>query len=211
MALFQKQPVNNDTMPLYSVGANRNVLIIGLGNPGKKYQDTRHNIGFMVIDEFAKANDFPAWTLKKDISAQVSVKNLGENRVVLAKPQTLMNLSGQAAQAVQKFYRVYNPSTLAVYDELAIPFGQLRTRVGGSDAGHNGVKSLIQHLDDGFGRLRIGIGSNLAAKKDPADFVLAKFSKDEQKILESLVREATAVVTEFIFSGQLPHDTRSVF
>jgi PTH1 family peptidyl-tRNA hydrolase len=210
MALFQKQPVTNSQTPLYTVGANKSVLIIGLGNPGAKYEGTRHNVGFAVVDEFAKANGFPAWTNKKDAKAAVSVHNLGETRVILVKPQTYMNLSGQAAQAIQKFYQVYNPSTMAVYDELAIPFGQLRTRSGGSDAGHNGVKSLIQHLGEDFGRLRIGINNQHADKTDAEKFVLAKFTKEEQAEVDKIIKEANVMITEFIFSGQLPHDTRKI-
>ena len=121
-----------------------------------------------------------------------------------------MNDSGQAAQAVQRFYRVYNQNTLAVYDELAIPFGQLRSRLGGSDAGHNGVKSLIEHIGDDFGRLRIGIGSEVSKKADAANFVLGKFTKEEQESLPLVIKEANAMITEYIFGGSLPHDTRSV-
>jgi peptidyl-tRNA hydrolase, PTH1 family len=209
MALFQKKPQVQTGAPLYTIGSNKTLLIIGLGNPGKEYASSRHNIGFDVLDEFGKKNDFPNWVTKKDLKCQLAVSNLGENRVVLCKPDTFMNNSGQAAQAVQHFYRVYNQNTLAVYDELAIPFGQLRTRLGGSDAGHNGVKSLIQHLGDDFGRLRVGIGSNISAKADAADFVLGKFSQKEQGSLPMISREAVAIITEFIFGGSLPHETRT--
>ena len=209
MGLFQKKPVAV-TLPLYTIGNIRTVLILGLGNPGKKYAGTRHNIGFAIIDDFAQKNEFPGWTTRKDLKCQLTMANLGENRVILGKPTTFMNLSGEALQAVQHFYRVYNPQTLAVYDELAIPFGQLRTRLGGSDAGHNGVKSLIQHLGKDFGRLRIGVGNNIAKKADAADFVLGKFTKDEKEKLPLILRELNALITEFIFSGILPHDTRTV-
>lgn len=210
MALFQKKPQVSSELPLYTIGAHKTVLIIGLGNPGKEFVGTRHNIGFAILDEFAAKNDFPGWLAKKDLKCELTVQNLGENRVVLCRPQTFMNNSGEAAQAVQRFYRVYNPQTLAVYDELAIQFGQLRTRVGGSDAGHNGVKSLIQHLGADFGRLRVGVDSKVAKKADAADYVLGKFTKEEQKCLPQITREANAVITEFIFGGQLPHETRDV-
>ncbi len=210
MALFQKKPQVSDNMPLYTIGANKTVLIIGLGNPGKQYDDTRHNIGYEVLDHFAQKNDFPAWMVKKDLKCEQTISNLGQNRVILCKPTTFMNLSGEAAQAIQHFYRVYNPQTLAVYDELAIPFGQLRTRLGGTDAGHNGVKSLIAHLGEGFGRLRIGIDSEISAKADSADFVLGKFTKEEQTTVPKILREANALITEYIFGGQLPHDTRTI-
>ena len=210
MALFQKKPQVQSSAPLYTLGANKTVLIIGLGNPGKEYDSSRHNIGFAVLDEFAIKNDFPGWVAKKDLKCQLTSQNMGENRVILCKPATFMNNSGEAAQAVQRFYRVYNQNTLAVYDELAIPFGSLRTRLGGSDAGHNGVKSLIQHIGDDFGRLRIGVGSDMAKKADTADFVLSKFDKKELADLPLIIREANAVITEYIFSGLLPLETRAV-
>src|SRR3989344_8668133 len=181
MGLFQKKPVAV-TLPLYTIGNIRTVLILGLGNPGKKKAGTRHNIGFAIIDDFAQKNECPGWTTRKDLKCQLTMANLGENRVILGKPTTFMNLSGEALQAIQHFYRVYNQNTLAVYDELAILFGQLRTRLGGSDAGHNGVKSLTQHLGEDFGRLRIGIGSERTQKAEASDFVLSKFSKVEQEI-----------------------------
>lgn len=210
MALFQKQPIS-DSAPLYTIGGSGPiVLIVGLGNPGRKYDGTRHNVGFAAVDEFATRNDFPAWTLKKDMNCHLSIKNLSAKRVILCKPYTYMNQSGQAAQAVQRFYRIYNPTTLAVYDELALPFGSLRSRVGGNDAGHNGVKSLIQHIGEDFGRLRIGIGSEQAAKRDAADFVLSQFSKAEQKQLPMILQEADVMIGEYVFNGQLPHDTRSI-
>lgn len=220
MALFQRKLQTSDNLPLYTLGTNKSFLIIGLGNPGQEYAGSRHNIGFAVLDEFAANNDFPGWTVKKDLSCQLTIQNSGQNRVILCKPTTFMNNSGQAAQAVQHFYKVYNQSTLAIYDELAIPFGALRTRLGGSDAGHNGVKSLIQYIGNDFGRLRIGIGTKIStqadlsakapAKADAADFVLGKFSKQEQANLPPITREAGVLITEFIFSGELPHQTRSV-
>jgi PTH1 family peptidyl-tRNA hydrolase len=121
----------------------------------------------------------------------------------------LYELSGEGAQAVQHFYKVYNLKTLAVYDELAIKFGQLRTRAGGADAGHNGVKSLIQHMGEDFSRLRIGIGNEFSEKADAADFVLGKFTKEEQEHLDPILREANSLINEFIFGG-LSHETRNV-
>lgn len=210
MALFQKKPNTSSSVPLYTLGANKTILIIGLGNPGRQYDGTRHNIGFAVLDKFARDNDFPVWITKKDLVCELTINNLGETRVILIKPTTFMNNSGQAASAVQHFYKVYNQNTVAVYDELAITFGSLRSRVGGSDAGHNGVKSLIEHVGDDFGRLRIGIGSDVSAKANDSDFVLGKFNKDERGHLPAILNEASVMVTEYIFSGQLPHETRTV-
>ncbi len=210
MALFQKKPLVTSSAPLYTIGDSRTKLIIGLGNVGKDYAGTRHNVGFVAVEEFAKANNFPAWLAKKDLKAEITIGNLGNQRVILARPTTLMNRSGQAAQAIQRFYRIYNQDTLVVYDELVIPFGQLRTRLGGSDAGHNGVKSLIVQIGEDFGRLRIGIGSNLAKKKSGSDFVLAKFSKTEQGRLPLILKEASALIGEYIVSDNLNPETRTI-
>lgn len=210
MALFQRNPHEMSKLPLFTLGSNKDVLIVGLGNPGKEYEDTRHNIGFEVVEEFAKQNDFPTWTKKNDLKCEMTINNIGQCRVILVKPTTFMNLSGQAMQAVQKFYRVYNLSSLVIHDELAIPFGQIRTRVGGSDAGHNGIKSLIQYIGDDFGRLRIGVGSEIADKSDAAEFVLKKFSKEEQGKLPKIISEAASKIDSYIASGELPHETRTV-
>lgn len=136
--------------------------------------------------------------------------NLGDSRVILCKPTAYMNNSGEAAKAVQHFYKVYNPQTLAVYDELAIPFGQLRTRLGGADAGHNGVKSLIAHTGEDFGRLRIGIGSENSGKADAANFVLSKFSKEEQAKLPLILREANSLINDYLFGEGLVSRTLNV-
>jgi PTH1 family peptidyl-tRNA hydrolase len=177
MALFQRKMDASGGSSLYTVGMSKNILIVGLGNPGKKYDGTRHNIGFEVLDNFVKKNEFSGWMSKKDLKCDVATATMGSTRVILCKPTTFMNVSGEAAQAVQRFYRIYNSGTLVVYDELAIPFGSLRTRVGGSDAGHNGVESLISHLGDDFNRLRIGTGNELSKKADASNFVLGKFTK----------------------------------
>lgn len=210
MALFQKKFESGNTQPLYTIGNSKTVLIIGLGNVGKDYTGTRHNIGFEVLDYFAVKNEFPDWISKKDLKCHITSHMLGTNRVLLCKPTTFMNLSGEAAQAVQHFYRVYNPETVAVYDELAITFGQIRARVGGESAGHNGIKSLMEHISEDFGRLRIGIGSEVSKKAEADKFVLGKFSKVEQGHLPAIMQETNAMLTEFIFGGKLPHDTRTV-
>jgi peptidyl-tRNA hydrolase, PTH1 family len=210
MGLLQRKPLVGTNLPLYTIGSNKSLIVIGMGNPGSKYNGTRHNVGFAVLDQFAKSHDSSPWVDKKDLNGQISTLNMGVSRVILIKPTTFMNNSGLAAQAIQHFFKVYNKQTLAVYDELAIPFGQIRTRVGGQDAGHNGVKSLIAHIGEDFGRLRVGVGSDLATKKDAADFVLSKFSKEEQGSMALVLGEASALISEFIFSGELPHDTRVV-
>lgn len=209
MALLTKRPITETVMPLYTLSASKTTLIVGLGNPGPEYDHTRHNIGFVAVDTFAEENDFEPWVNKKDLKSLITQKTLGETRVILAKPTTFMNLSGEAVQAIAAFYKIGIDNILVVADELDIPFGQLRMRTGGSAAGHNGVKSVIQHLGEDFGRIRIGIGPKLHEQQDSADFVLAKFSKAEQEKIPSLTRETSAILTETIYGGQLHPETRS--
>ena len=209
MALLQKRPITESITPLYTLSASKTILIVGLGNPEDEYAGTRHNIGFAAVDAFHGANDFEPWVNKKDLKCHLSSKTMGATRVLLAKPTTYMNNSGEAAQAITAFYKLGPDQVIAVYDELDIPFGQIRTRLGGSAAGHNGVKSLIQHLSEDFNRMRIGIGPKTPEQIDSADFVLARFSKAEQERLGDLTRETSALLTEIIYGGQLMPETRS--
>jgi PTH1 family peptidyl-tRNA hydrolase len=210
MGLFQERPSTGDNAPLYTTGMNKTVLIVGLGNIGKEYNNTRHNIGFEIIDFFAAKHGFDPWVSKKDQFCVTTSKTIGSTRVILCKPTTYMNESGRALQAVQRFYKIANSSTLVVYDELDIHFGQLRTRIGGGSAGHNGVKSLIAHCGDDFGRLRIGIGPNSSAHIDSADFVLAAFGKKDTAMIPLLLIEANSILSEYAHNaGQLQEETRS--
>jgi PTH1 family peptidyl-tRNA hydrolase len=209
MGLFQKKPQVSSSAPLYTVGLQKTLLVVGLGNIGKEYHGTRHNIGFAAIDEFASRLDFPSWVEKKDLKGYVSTQTVGDTRVILLKPTTFMNLSGEAVQAVSHFYKVPPEQILVVHDELDIPFGQIRTRMGGSDAGNNGVKSIIQQIGDGFGRIRVGVRNELAEKAASKDFVLGKFDKKEQEHLPELLRETTAILSEYAHGQPLAHETRS--
>lgn len=209
MGLLQKKPQTISSIPSYRIGTEKTLLIIGLGNPGKEFKGTRHNIGFEVVDNLAKKLDFPGWTAKKDLKSELTQHTVGQSRVILIKPTTFMNLSGEAALAVIKFYKIPDSQILAVYDELDIPFGQIRTRVGGSSAGHKGVKSLIQHLGDNFGRIRIGTQNKISVKQPSEEFVLDKFTKEEQGELPNLLQEANSLLSEYIYSGKLTSETRS--
>lgn len=211
MGLFSKKPIQTSShAPMYTLGNQKTVVIIGLGNPGKEYDGTRHNIGFDCLDAFVAAHtEFSGWVQKKDLRCSTASGILGSTRIIAVKPTTFMNESGQAARAVQHFFKVSNADTLVIHDELDIPFGQIRSRVGGGSAGHNGIKSLAAHLGNDFGRLRIGINSQHRVKNDEVDFVLKQFSKDEQALMPSLQKEVNALVTEYIFGDALPAETRS--
>jgi PTH1 family peptidyl-tRNA hydrolase len=210
MSLFQNRPQVSDTIQFYTLGQNKTVLIVGLGNPGKEYDGTRHNIGFACVDAFVKANNFDPWIEKKDLKCWQASATLGDTRVIAIKPNTFMNLSGEAVQAVMHFYKISPDKFIVVHDELDIPYGQLRMRRGGSSAGHNGLKSIIQHLNDNFARVRVGIGPKEPEQIDSADFVLGKFNTEQQSHMPELTREASAVLSEFAYGdGQLLNETRN--
>jgi len=210
MGLFQNRPQTGETVHYYTLGQNKTTLVVGLGNLGPEYDHTRHNIGFACLDAFAKANDFDRWLAKKDLKCHLTSATLGETRVILIKPTTFMNLSGEAVQAVMQFYKIDPHKVIIVHDELDIPFGQIRLRVGGGSAGHNGLKSIIQHVGGDFARVRIGIGPKEPEHIDTADFVLQKFPQAQQKHHHELTREVNAILSEYIYGdGQLPTETRN--
>jgi PTH1 family peptidyl-tRNA hydrolase len=210
MGLFAKRPILDSSAPLYSLGLNTTVLIVGLGNPGEEYDGTRHNIGFEVLDNFARKQGFPAWVLKKDMHCHQTSHTLGTSRVILCKPVTFMNESGRAVKETQHFYKINNEKTLVVYDELALDFGCLRTRSGGSSAGHNGIKSVTQACGESFGRLRVGIGPKKHKEMDTNDFVLGKFGKSQAEHMPELLQETNAVLSEYAHgAGELLAETRS--
>src|SRR5665213_742683 len=192
MALFARRPQTSNVSSLYTVGLNNTIAVIGLGNIGKQYEQTRHNIGFNCIDNFALSNEFPGWVLKKDLKAAVSIKTLGDSRVILMKPTTLMNLSGDAVSGLVQFYKIPATNILVVHDDLDIQFGKIRSKQGGSSAGHNGVQSVINAIGVDFSRLRIGIGPKIPAQIDSADFVLQKFTAGEAKHLSNLYLESVS-------------------
>lgn len=210
MSLFQNRPQTSDPVNYITVGLNKTLLLVGLGNPGSEYDTTRHNIGFACLDAFVSATStMQPWIHKKDLKCLLSSGQMGDTRVIAIKPTTFMNLSGEAVQAVSNFYRVQLEQTIVVHDELDIDFGQIRMRVGGSAAGHNGIKSVTQHLGEGYGRIRIGIGPKLPEQIDSADFVLQKFNKQQVGHMPELIREVSAVLSELVYGAELQAETRN--
>lgn len=210
MAWLQKRPQVSDAVQFYTVGLSKTVLLVGLGNPGAEYDLTRHNIGFYCLDNFvSKTSEMSDWMLKKDLKCALSSGQVGTTRVIAIKPQTFMNLSGEAVQATAHFYKIPLEHIVVVHDELDIDFGQIRLRTGGSAAGHNGIKSVTQQIGEAYGRVRIGIGPKKPARIDSADFVLQKFTADEQAQLPALSREVTAILSEYVYGANLPQETRS--
>lgn len=210
MSWLTQRPQTSDPVNYYTVGMNKTVLLVGLGNPGKEYEETRHNVGFMCLDEFvAETDEMEDWVQKKDLKCLMSSGRVGENRVIAIKPATFMNLSGEAVQAALNFYKINPEHTAVIHDELDIDFGQIRLRQGGSDAGHNGIKSVTEHIGEGYGRIRIGVGPKIPEKIKSEDFVLQKFNAEQQKQLPNLKREVLAIVNEYLYGAGLPHDTRN--
>lgn len=160
-------------------------LFVGLGNPGAKYAMNRHNVGFMAVDRIAADHGFPPWRSK--FQAELSEGRLGGEKVVLLKPQTFMNLSGQAVGEAMRFYRLEPADLVVFHDELDLAPGRLRVKTGGGHAGHNGLRSLHQHVGEGYQRVRIGIG-HPGHRERVTGWVLADFAKADRDWLEDLLR-----------------------
>ncbi len=159
-------------------------IVIGQGNPESKYDGTRHNVGFAALDHYAYQKD-AAFQSKPKFDADIATIDTDNDKVLLVKPTTYYNETGRAARALADFYKVDTTDILVIHDELALPFGTLRTRDKGSDAGNNGIKSLNAHLGEQYRRIRVGIWNDTADKQDAVDFVLGKFSSDESNKLQS--------------------------
>lgn len=174
-------------------------LIVGLGNPGKEYERTRHNIGFAVIDAFARLHNIAV--TKREGQALIGDGRVGDTRVFLMKPQTFMNLSGQSVAAFLRQRPLAHADILVVTDDIALPIGKLRLRMEGSAGGHNGLKSLIAHLHgQTFPRLRFGVG----APRDSSvqiDFVLGQFSRAEQREVDETTDRAVAALELWVQEG----------
>jgi peptidyl-tRNA hydrolase, PTH1 family len=210
MSWLMRRPQTSDPVNYVTIGLNKNILLVGLGNPGKKYESTRHNAGFMCIDEFVgKTDEMDKWMAKKDLKCLLSTGRIGQNRVLAVKPATYMNLSGEAVRAVMNFYKIHPDNVAVIHDELDIDFGQIRLRKGGSSAGHNGIKSVTEAIGEDYARVRIGVGPKTPVKMKSEDFVLQDFSPEQQKQLPNLKREVLAIISEYLYGAELPHDTRN--
>jgi PTH1 family peptidyl-tRNA hydrolase len=174
-------------------------LIAGLGNPGDKYARNRHNIGFMIVDEIARAYNFPSFRVK--YQGLLSEGTIDGTKVVLLKPQTYMNLSGQSVAAAAKFYKIPVNRIIALHDELDLAPGKMRVKTGGGNAGHNGLKSMQAHLNSpDFVRVRLGIG-HPGDKDRVSGYVLSDFAKSEANWLNLLI-EAVSDYAPLLLRGQ---------
>lgn len=171
-------------------------LIAGLGNPGRQYENTRHNVGFHVIDLLAERRGIKLKKLKFH-----SLYGEGGG-LVLLKPQTFMNLSGQAVSAAQRFYKLPPERVLVVFDDVSLPAGKLRVRVSGSDGGHNGIKDILYHMgSDAFPRVKVGVGGKPHPDMDLADHVLSGFSPEEAALMREAVSRAADAAERILKEG----------
>ncbi|MGH7890229.1 MAG: aminoacyl-tRNA hydrolase [Thermodesulfobacteriota bacterium] len=175
------------------------ILVVGLGNPGREYSLSKHNIGFMVLDELSAR--LGVGLDRVGFTSVYGEALVGQKRIVLLKPQTYMNRSGKAISEFVRFFKILTGDVISVYDEMDLPLGSLKIKAGGGSAGHKGVESIINSLgDDGFIRVRVGIGKH-AQKSENVNHVLSRFKKEEKKIVDDALERAADAVLEIIARG----------
>lgn len=194
--LFGRQPELADEFD--EMNDAERFLIVGLGNPGRKYRGNRHNIGFMAVDALAAA--YKIESSKVQNKAIVGNGRIQNQNVIIAKPQTYMNGSGDSVGPLARFYKVSPENVLVVYDELDLPFGTIRLREKGGAGGHNGMKSIINHLGQEFPRVRLGIGRPPGQMPVPA-YVLQDFGKDDLPLLDDVLAEAVRAIETYLREG----------
>lgn len=177
-------------------------LIVGLGNPGEKYKTTWHNLGFLAIEKLAKEFDFGKFKLGKKLNAEIAVGKIGSEKIILAEPQTYMNNSGLAVQAVAQFYKIDPIDIIVVHDDIDLPLGKIRIAHDSSAGGHNGVKSIIEHLNTKeFVRIKIGSQTENTTKIGALDYVLERISKADRKLIDETIKKTTSVIKEVVEFG----------
>ena len=175
-------------------------LIVGLGNPGARYENTRHNVGFWAIDELSRRSD--AAVRKIRFHALTADAVVGSQGVLLMKPTTYMNLSGEAVGEAARFYKIPPDRVLVISDDVSLPQGKLRVRRSGSAGGHNGLKNIIAHLGtDQFPRIKVGVGGKPHPDSDMADWVLSKFTGPDRQAMEAAIARAADAVTCLLSQG----------
>lgn len=176
-------------------------IIVGLGNPARQYEGTRHNVGFEVIDELADRHGISVDTKKH--KALIGKGMIAGEKVVLAKPQTYMNLSGESVRELLDFYKVDMEDIIVIYDDVSLPVGQLRLRKKGSAGGHNGIKNIIAHCGDVFPRVKVGVGEK-PSRMDLADYVLGHFSGEDKTAIAEGFLDAADAVEKILSDGMDP-------
>ncbi|TGN11859.1 aminoacyl-tRNA hydrolase [Leptospira ilyithenensis] len=172
------------------------LLIVGLGNPGKKYEHNRHNIGFIILDEYAKSKG-ESWKENKKYNESLITGD--SYRLHLLKPLEFMNLSGKAVQTFAQLYKIPAANILVLQDEVDLPFGKIKNKIGGGTAGHNGLKDIVEKIGSSdFHRLRFGVGKPEKGQMEVADYVLQNFTEEERKEFDALLLESTKKIDEWL-------------
>ncbi|MFH0906758.1 MAG: aminoacyl-tRNA hydrolase [bacterium] len=181
-------------------------LIIGLGNPGEKYIRTRHNIGFMTIDELVQQTKLGLWKIDLRFKASIIQNDLNNEKIILAKPQTFMNNSGLSVMAIVNYYKIPTKEILVIHDEIDLPLGKIRIQKERSSAGHKGVQSIIDQIKtNDFIRMRIGIRpTNEEMLLETEKFVLQKFTIKEEKIVQQTIKKAAELISTALEAGEYP-------
>lgn len=176
-------------------------IVVGLGNPDRKYTLTRHNSGFLCVDMLSEKLNFRVDKLK--FKSLIADTTIGGHRCIVMKPQTYMNNSGEAVRECANFYKIKPENIIVIYDDISLDVGKLRIRRKGTDGGHNGIKSIIYHLNsDQFPRIKVGCGKKPHPDYNLADWVLSEFKKDEQKVLEPALENACKAI-ELLLDNQI--------
>ncbi len=178
-------------------------LIIGLGNPGREYEDTRHNAGFRFVEKFAGESGVN-FVENKKLKCALAQTMIGSQKAIICKPQTFMNLSGEAVALVRSYYKTDNDHIIVACDDVNLPVGSARLRFGGADGGHNGLKSIISSMGEEFWRLRIGVGINDILLED---YVLQKPSQSDKKIITQIIDEQVEYMIQSISDDKLENQS----
>lgn len=178
------------------------MLIIGLGNPGRKYKNTRHNVGFQVVDKFREKSNFPEFKLSKKFGALISEDISGSEKIILTKPQTFMNQSGKAIKKLTSFYKTTRPGLVVIHDDIDLPLGKIRIVKNRGSAGHKGVESIIREMGTkNFVRFRVGIQPKRGKPKEPEKFVLREFNKEETGVIKKIVGKSVEAIEMTLKQG----------
>lgn len=171
-------------------------LLVALGNIGKEYKETRHNFGFLLLDKIASNHQFSLSGVK--YKSEILTGNIGNEKIIAIKPQTFMNLSGEAVISIMSFYKIAIEDILVFHDDLDLAIGKVKVKIGGGNAGHNGLKSIDANIGSNYMRLRLGIGRPQNAEFEVSNFVLGKFSKDEKIIVEEVNEKCSKLIARLL-------------
>lgn len=181
-------------------------LIVGLGNPGKEYENTRHNAGFVAVDAIAEKYSFMAFKSKFD--GEIAEGKIGDEKVFILKPHTYMNLSGNAVIKAANFYKILPQNIVVIHDDMDLPIGKIKAKLGGGAGGHNGLKSIDAAITPNYNRIRIGVGHAKDKGTDVVNYVLSGFSKEDREVLDSTVELIAKTIDVLIKKGVVEYSNQ---